>query len=168
MNAVMHDAALRRAALAVHAMTVEDREWLLRELPSAERTHLQPLLAELAELGIPPDADLLKDAALLPKSDAGGSEPTALSASSARSLARWLRPQPVQVTARLLRMSVLQALPRETRTPLESLLVSLPPAPELERLVVAAARRYLAAAAAPSGLSWLRNFSWPSTRGERR
>jgi hypothetical protein len=173
VNAAPDDAALRRAALAVHAMTPEDREWLLRELPLPQRAQLRPLLSELSEIGIPRDLELLQDAALSPMAEAG-SESMALSARSTRSLARWLRLHPAQVTARLLatspgwREDLLHALPRSTRASLESLAAGLPPAPELERLVMAAARRHLAETAAPAPLSWWPSVSWLLRHGKQR
>jgi hypothetical protein len=53
----------RHAALLVHALAPTDREWLLSRLGMEERSALQPLLDELTHLGIPPDADLVRDAA---------------------------------------------------------------------------------------------------------
>lgn len=49
----------RRAALALHAMHPDDRRSLLQALPPHHRRQLQPLLDELAELGIPADGSLL-------------------------------------------------------------------------------------------------------------
>ena len=46
----------RHAALALHALSDADRQWMLERLPQAGRELLDPLLAELRELGIPRDA----------------------------------------------------------------------------------------------------------------
>ena len=46
----------RHAALAIHALSDEDQRWMLERLPQARREVLDPLLAELRELGIPRDA----------------------------------------------------------------------------------------------------------------
>jgi CHAD domain-containing protein len=52
----------RRAALTLHALAAPDREWLLEQLPATDRTALRGLLAELRELGIPADADVIRSA----------------------------------------------------------------------------------------------------------
>ncbi|MCC2673420.1 MAG: hypothetical protein K0R58_367 [Ramlibacter sp.] len=177
MNATPRQLAQRRAALAVHAMSPVDQDWLLRELPLPHRSLLQPLLAELHAIGIPQDPALLRDATRaapeIHAPRAGQVPDIRLSAGSARSLARWLRSQPAQVSVRLLaacpdwRVRLMGALPREDRRALESLAASLAPAPELERLVLAAARRQLAADAGSSRLAWLRRWTWPVTRREQ-
>lgn len=53
---------LRRAALTLHALTAEDRDWLLRQLPPAHGQALEPLLEELKVLGIPQDQSLVQAA----------------------------------------------------------------------------------------------------------
>ncbi len=53
-------AGLRRAALTLHALGPADREWLLRRLPAQSRQALGQLLAELSELGIPPDDAVIR------------------------------------------------------------------------------------------------------------
>lgn len=71
---------LRRAALALHALSVEDRKWLMQRLSPTQREALDALLVELKELGIPPDEGVVR-AAL--------SQPTtapAISAEEARGL----------------------------------------------------------------------------------
>jgi hypothetical protein len=55
-------AGRRRAALTLHALAAQDREWLLDQLPATDRTALNSLLAELQELGIPADADVIRSA----------------------------------------------------------------------------------------------------------
>ena len=62
MNLVADDTApsLRRAALALHALSPADRAWVLGQLTKPQQQALQPLLAELVELGIPPDAQLVR------------------------------------------------------------------------------------------------------------
>lgn len=62
---------LRRAALALHALSPADRAWVFERLGEPQRVVLQPLLAELAELGIPPDLQLVRQA--LAQGDAGNS-----------------------------------------------------------------------------------------------
>ena len=53
---------LRRAALTLHALAAEDRDWLLRHLPADQGQALEPLLDELRTLGIPQDRSLVQTA----------------------------------------------------------------------------------------------------------
>jgi len=53
---------LREAALALHALGSDDRAWLIERLTPAQQRAVAPLLAELAELGIPADARLVDEA----------------------------------------------------------------------------------------------------------
>ncbi len=53
---------MRRAALLVHAMERPDRDWVLGQLAPDERDQLATMLAELRELGIPAERELLKQA----------------------------------------------------------------------------------------------------------
>ncbi|PTT79710.1 hypothetical protein DBR42_20865 [Pelomonas sp. HMWF004] len=62
MQSVELSAGQRRAALTLHALAAPDRDWLLRQLPVADRTALQSLLNELQELGIPADAGVIRSA----------------------------------------------------------------------------------------------------------
>ncbi|TWD85735.1 hypothetical protein FB547_105247 [Variovorax beijingensis] len=65
----------RHAALLLHAMSSEDRSWMLEALPASERADLVPLLEELEALGIERDPALIGDAtagvpyAALPEQD---------------------------------------------------------------------------------------------------
>lgn len=52
----------RHAALLLHAMTPQDRTWVLDALPPSEREELSAMLAELEALGIERDAALLEQA----------------------------------------------------------------------------------------------------------
>jgi hypothetical protein len=52
----------RRAALTLHALAAPDREWLLEQLPASESAVLRGLLAELHELDIPADAEVIRSA----------------------------------------------------------------------------------------------------------
>jgi hypothetical protein len=62
MEAVEVTSGRRRAALTLHALAVQDRDWLLEQLPLQERLPLRELLAELKELGIPADAQTIRSA----------------------------------------------------------------------------------------------------------
>ena len=48
----------RQVALILHGLADADRAWLLGRLPPAQVGMLEPLLAELRELGIPADPEL--------------------------------------------------------------------------------------------------------------
>jgi len=52
----------RHAALLLHALTDEDRAWMLNAMPPAERRSLQRLLLELAAMGIERDPALIAQA----------------------------------------------------------------------------------------------------------
>lgn len=52
----------RRAALTLHALHVDDRNWVLSQLGGPQRAELDALLAELTELGIPQDRELVSTA----------------------------------------------------------------------------------------------------------
>ena len=60
---------MRRAALLLHSMSTDDREWLLEQLSPPERSRLSPLLAELQSLGMPTDPTLVSEALSTAKSD---------------------------------------------------------------------------------------------------
>jgi hypothetical protein len=53
---------VRQAALALHALDEGDRGWILDRLDPGHRRAVDPLLAELGELGIPADTQLLQEA----------------------------------------------------------------------------------------------------------
>jgi hypothetical protein len=61
MNTQKRYSALREAALSLHAMLPEDRDWLLQALPRQQSSALQALLAELRQLGIPPEAAQIRE-----------------------------------------------------------------------------------------------------------
>src|SRR5437868_6737697 len=55
-------AGLRRAALTLHALGEADQAWLLERLASGAQQTLRALIAELRELGIPANADVIRAA----------------------------------------------------------------------------------------------------------
>lgn len=67
---------LRRAALALHATESHDRDWLLAQLPEADRGALDQMLTDLAALGLPRDRalveELLRSDSLPPVVDVAG------------------------------------------------------------------------------------------------
>ncbi|MDP9992362.1 hypothetical protein J2W28_001606 [Variovorax boronicumulans] len=110
----------RHAALLLHAMSPQDRSWMLESLPAAERAGLVPLLAELEALGIERDPTLIEDAtsgasaAVMPEQDfaAVASHPLsdeamlrALDGSQVRELVACLRTEPVGLIAEWLRLA---------------------------------------------------------------
>jgi hypothetical protein len=50
----------RHAAVLLHAMSTDDREWIMGQLSESHRAQLKPMLAELSDLGIPRQQDLLQ------------------------------------------------------------------------------------------------------------
>ena len=98
--------ALRRAALTLHALDPQDRAWLLERLPAARRLQLAPLLADLAELGIPADERLVREAlaAVRPSTASPGAAGDAwetLARQSAGTMAQLLKQEPEGLVARL-------------------------------------------------------------------
>ena len=47
---------VRAAALMLHGLDGQDRDWMLSQLPPDDRSRLAPLLAELAQIGISKDS----------------------------------------------------------------------------------------------------------------
>lgn len=112
----------RLAALTLHALAEDDRQWILGQVSPAQRQALQALLLELESLGIPKDRSLV-EAALVPAVEnvlpmqAGGS----LCVPPQR-MAEWLQGEPGAIVARCLslvdagaRAEVLRLLPDELR-----------------------------------------------------
>lgn len=113
---------VRHAALLLHAMSPADRDWMLGELPSSERTNLLPLLAELEALGIESDPSLIDDA-ISSATPADSSTATsfaaerragpisdeaalhALDAQQVRALVECLRLEPLRLVGELLRLA---------------------------------------------------------------
>ncbi|MDB5750676.1 MAG: hypothetical protein JWP65_1097 [Ramlibacter sp.] len=99
-------AAPRRAALMAHALAPPDQAWLLEALSPGRKDVLQGLLAELVELGIPPDVTLLQD--LKPRPVFGAAALENLERGQVRLLATLLQREPPAITARLLAMRTWQ------------------------------------------------------------
>lgn len=92
---------VRQAALLLHGMTPTDRLWLLDRLPVEQQETLSTLLAELAELGVPSDAEFVRQAVAMPVPGAprtfGSLTPTEVHA-----LADLLQEEPPMLVAELL------------------------------------------------------------------
>lgn len=102
MNTLHLQNGMRRAALSLHALTPQDRDWMLQVLPEHQAGALESLLGELRELGIPPGEDLLRDVEV----SRAGSEPESkvrqLHRCTPEELARILRQEPAALTGTLL------------------------------------------------------------------
>jgi hypothetical protein len=95
----------RQAALLLHTVSAPDRAWLLAQLSAVERESLEPLLSELAELGIPADRTLLQELALSSgAAQLPASPPTShgLAAADARVVAQVLAGEPIDLVVRVL------------------------------------------------------------------
>jgi hypothetical protein len=95
------NSALRRAALSLHALCEQDRDWILASLPAEQASALHPLLTELRELRIPADAGLIGPLLATPSAQglqSGGDTPNAGAFSV---LARMLEAEPAEVAAAL-------------------------------------------------------------------
>lgn len=141
----------RHAALLLHAMSPEDRSWMLEALPASERAGLVPLLAELEALGIERDPALIDDAtadassAAMPEQDfaAMGLPQVAVSdeamlraldGSQVRELVACLRTEPVGLITEWLRLAdwpwredLLAALEPAQRRRIEGKLLAIGP-----------------------------------------
>lgn len=116
--------ATRKAALVLHALGAQDRHWVMQRLPELQRDLVQPLLEELAQLGLPADKGLVDDVL--------GSMPTphrmdlpvasALEQVSAHKVALLLQDEPDALVGKLLSLQAwpwkdhfISLLPRERR-----------------------------------------------------
>jgi len=138
---------LRRAALTLHALSDADRGWLLAALPGTQRAVLQPLLAELRQLGIPREDAFLAGAQEhgAPAAAAGNDQwLLELDDVGVTALAGVLQAQPAQFTQALLalrpwpwRAQLLEALGEQTRSAV--LAATLPaPCPRLRAAILQA------------------------------
>lgn len=133
-QAIVEPSSAHRAALTLHALSGSDREWMLQSLTPEQRGVLQPLLAELQELGIPSDAQLFEALG-----NAGQGAPSAppeddpldrLDESALRQLAPMLAQEPARLTAALLatqspawRERLLGALPTDRAAQVRALVL---------------------------------------------
>lgn len=94
-------ASVRQAALLLHGMTPTDRTWLLDQLSIEQQETLSTLLAELAELGVPSDAEFVRYAVTMP---VPGTPRTLanLTPAEIHNLAELLQSEPPMLVAQLL------------------------------------------------------------------
>lgn len=97
---------MRRAALTIHALQEDDRRWILARLAPQIQQALEPLLAELAELGIPADSRLIEEVLQgQPGTDSAQVQAPwrrELAAADARRLEELLQGEPPAMVARIL------------------------------------------------------------------
>ena len=105
IDAAAPAAPLRKAAMLLHSMTASDRQWMLARIDPVQRPRVEALLAELAGLEFPVDADLVREslAAAETKATMPAPRPTDLSGWSADEAARMLLPESDDLIALLLR-----------------------------------------------------------------
>lgn len=159
----------RRAALLLYSLPPGDREWLVAQLPEADRAVLHAMLADLTNLGIPAERELVAEVigpALGGSRQAARVESPALRALELldpAAVAGQLANEPPALAAHLLasaeascRTAVLANL-GSRRGAVEALIEEVPSAPALrEALAAALVRRVQAAGPAPRGMrAWL-------------
>lgn len=83
-SAQMRD-PMRRVAILAHSLSAADQAWLYSQIPAAQLAHLQTLVSELVQLGIPADRQLLSQA-LQHSPSAGTREPTARAATASNDI----------------------------------------------------------------------------------
>ena len=98
---------MRRAALLLHTVSVDDRAWLLSQMDDAGRLRLQGLVDELRTIGIPPAPELLDELGPVviarPRGDgAGAANPIGLQHADAAALASVLAAEPTELIARVI------------------------------------------------------------------
>jgi hypothetical protein len=165
----------RRAALLLHSVPAEDRDWLLSQLEPVQRQVVQQLLDELAELGIPAEPQLLDEVVgrIGPVAvDPQASEIARLQQADLAALADWLGREPAGLVARVLRLhdwhwapGLLQQMGELRRREVQAMLAAAPRAPlrtrgdaQLLALLaqrVAQSRRAAGPQAAPAWRRWL-------------
>lgn len=98
-------APLRTAAMLLHSMAEPDRRWMLARIDPLQRGRVEALLAELAALDFPIDADLVRESLAAGPTKSSSPTPRSmdLSAWSADEAARVLLPEPDDLIALLLR-----------------------------------------------------------------
>ncbi|MBC7604502.1 MAG: hypothetical protein H7255_17805 [Ramlibacter sp.] len=91
---------LRQCALTLHAMSLQDREWMLSQLAPERRIELQRLVTELEALGIAPDPQLVRQTMHARQTRAHG---PARCPHTAQQLASVLSAEPPSLIAHVLR-----------------------------------------------------------------
>jgi hypothetical protein len=97
----------RKAALLLHSVPTEDRDWLLSQLAPAQRQVVLALLGELAELGIPAEPQLLDEVVgrIEPMAaETQAPEIAVLQQADPVAVGDWLKREPAGLVARVLRL----------------------------------------------------------------
>lgn len=142
----------RRAALTLHALHADDRNWVLSQLGSTERGELETLLSELVELGIPRDSELVDTALAASRPDLPAKKPPKVSLQAeSKALAKLLSAEPDAVALHCLallseaqRTEVTGLLTGDKRVRLKSV-HAMPPAPALTAAIAQLVAARLAA-----------------------
>lgn len=93
----------RQAALVLHGLAPADREWMLARLPEPRRDELGALIEELQSLGLPPDAELIRQA--IGDAPARASPVSTLMQASAEQMQTLLAEEPDRLVALLVSSS---------------------------------------------------------------
>lgn len=164
-------AGTRKSALLLHALAHADREWIMTQLPEAERATLVALLAELESLGIPADRALVDEVVntvrepeeATPSRDAALVREIAIADSSR--LAALLRDEPALVLAHLLRIAdwpwraeLRKHLGEAKWLEAEAALKTLRKAPALRAQVLESVARHLRADSKPAPRGQVSSF----------
>lgn len=164
-------AGTRKSALLLHALAHADREWIMTQLPEAERATLVALLAELESLGIPADRALVDEVVntvrepeeATPSRDAALVREIAVTDSSR--LAALLRDEPALVLAHLLRIAdwpwraeLRKHLGEAKWLEAEAALKTLRKAPALRAQVLESVARHLQADSKPAPRGQVSSF----------
>jgi hypothetical protein len=159
VNASTAGSGLRHAALVLHALAPADRAWMLNGLAPSQRAALEPLLQELCELGIPPEATAIccegEEAAVHPDVP---EERREMEDASPEAVARILRNEPSRLAAAFLvsrppawRARFLATLQPDQASLLQSAAMEDRQAPALQAAVLVAVQRRLANTAPQQG-----------------
>ena len=145
----------RRAALTLHALHADDRDWVLSQLSGPQRGELEALLAELSELGIPRDPELVNTALAASKAERLPKQAPKVSLQAdSKALAKLLSAEPDAIAQHCLalldeaqRTEVTGLLMGDKRVRLKSA-PAVPPAPALTAAIAQLVTAKLAAQAA--------------------
>lgn len=173
-------AGTRKSALLLHAMAQADREWVMAQLPEAERATLVALLAELESLGIPADRALVAEVVNTvrePEESAAPSREAALvreiALADSSHLSALLRDEPALVLAHLLRIAdwpwraeLRKHLGEAKWLEAEAGLKTFREAPSLRAQVLESVARHLRADSKPAPRGRVRSFL-AGLRGKR-
>jgi hypothetical protein len=141
---------LRQAALVLHGLAQDDRDWLLAQLPEASAEDIRPLLVELQALGVPGDPELIRVALQRKVEEVKALQPGfhALAAASVHQMLELLADEPDTLIAIVLsssnwswRDALLSRLGDERARSIRESMLGLSVAPGLRQAVLAEVSR---------------------------